>query len=80
MEFISYQFNHGDMSNSSSSAQLFFQVHEINIFPSHSNQPSSLPFELIDRFQYKGEIGFKLVKIPYEENESDGGRLQHLRW
>ena len=68
------------MSNSSSSAQLFFQVHEINIFPSHSNQPSSLPFELIDRFQYKGEIGFKLIKIPYEENESDGGRLQHLRW
>ena len=36
---------------------------EIYIIPSHSNQPSSLPLELIDRFLYEAKIDFKLIKI-----------------
>ena len=36
---------------------------EINIIPSHSNQPFSLPLELTDRFLYEAEIDFKLIKI-----------------
>ena len=34
---------------------------EIDIFPLHSNQPFSLPLELIERFLYKGKIGLKLI-------------------
>ena len=49
--------------NTSSSAQLFSQAFEINIIPSHSNQPSSFPLELIDRFLYEAKIDFKLTKI-----------------
>ena len=41
----------------------FCKLSEINIFPSHSNQPSSLTSELINRFLYKGKIGFNLIKI-----------------
>ena len=41
----------------------FLKLFEINIIPSHSNQPSSLPFELIDRFLYEDKIDFKLIKI-----------------
>ena len=41
----------------------FLNVFEINIIPSRSNHPSSLPFELIDRFLYEAKIGFKLIKM-----------------
>ena len=41
----------------------FLKLFEIKIIPSHSNQPSSLPLELIDRFLYEAEIEFKLIKI-----------------
>ena len=41
----------------------FLKLFEINIFPSHSNHPSSLPLELIDRFRYNVKIGLKLIKI-----------------
>ena len=41
-----------------------FIVKKTCIFPSHSNQLSSLPLELIDWFLYKEKIGFKLIKIP----------------
>ena len=41
----------------------FLKLFEINIIPSHSNQPSSLPLELIDRFLYEAKIDFKLIKI-----------------
>ena len=40
----------------------FLKLFEINITPSHSNQPS-LPFKLIDRFLYEAKIDFKLIKI-----------------
>ena len=36
---------------------------KLNLIPSHSNQPSSLPLELIDRFLYEAKIDFKLIKI-----------------
>ena len=39
------------------------KLFEINIIPSHSNQPSSLHLELIDRFLYGAKIDFKLIKI-----------------
>ena len=39
------------------------KLFEINIIPSHSNHPSSLPLELIDRSLYEVKIGFKLIKI-----------------
>ena len=41
----------------------FLMLFEINIIPSHSNQPFSLPLELTDRFLYEAEIDFKLIKI-----------------
>ena len=41
----------------------FIKLFEINIIPSHSNQPSSLSFELIDPFLYEAKIGFKLIKL-----------------
>ena len=49
--------------NTSSSVQHLLKLFEINIIPSHSNQPSSLPLELIDRFLYGAKIDFKLTKI-----------------
>ena len=45
----------------------FLKLFEINVFPSHSNQPSFLSLELIDRFLYKGKIDFKLIKIQLRE-------------
>ena len=45
----------------------FLKLSEIKIFPSHSNQPSSLLLELIDRFLDKGKVGFKLIKIQLRE-------------
>ena len=41
----------------------FLKLFEINIIPSHSNQPPSFPLELVDRFLYKAKIDFKLIKI-----------------
>ena len=41
----------------------FLKPFEINIFPSHSNHPSSLPLELIHRFLYNEEIRLKQIKI-----------------
>ena len=71
----------------------FLKLFEINIIPSHSNQPSSFPLELIDRFLYEAKIYFSLIKIQLYKakmsvirsrkmkmSESDLGRLQHLRW
>ena len=41
----------------------FLKLFEIDVFLSHSNQPSSLQFKLIDWFLYEGNIGFKFIKI-----------------
>ena len=41
----------------------FLKLSEINIIASHSNEPSSLLLELIDRFLYEAKINFKLIKI-----------------
>ena len=41
----------------------FFKLFEINVFPSHRNQPSFLSLELIDRFLYIRKTNFKLIKI-----------------
>ena len=41
----------------------FFQLFEINIFPSHVNSSSFVPSEFIDRFLYKRKTGFQLIKI-----------------
>ena len=41
----------------------FLKLFEINIIPSHSNQASSLPLALIDRFLCEAKIDFKLIKI-----------------
>ena len=45
----------------------FLKLFEINIFPSYSNHPSSLPLELIGQFLNKGKTGFKLIKIQFCE-------------
>ena len=41
----------------------FLKLFKTNMFLSHSNEPSSLSVELIDRFLSEGKIGFKLIKI-----------------
>ena len=41
----------------------FLKLFETNIIPPHSNQPSSLPLELVDLFLYEVKIDFKLIKI-----------------
>ena len=41
----------------------FLKLFEINIIPSYSNHPYSLPLELIDRFLYVAKIDFELIKI-----------------
>ena len=58
------------ISNQSDEKLTLHQVHssllklfDINIILSHSNQPSSLPLELIDRFLYGAKIDFKLTTI-----------------
>ena len=43
----------------------FLKLFEINILPSHSNQPSSLPLELVDRFLCEGKTGLKFIKIQH---------------
>ena len=40
----------------------FLNLFGINIIASHSNQPSFLPLELIDRFLYEAKIDLKLIK------------------
>ena len=34
-----------------------------NMYPSHSNQSSSLQLELIEQFLYEGKIGCKSIEI-----------------
>ena len=53
----------------------FLKLFEINIFSSHSNRPSSLPSEFIDRILYKGKIGFKLIKIQFCEAQMSVTRV-----
>ena len=50
-----------NLINTSSSAQLFSQAIWNQYNP--INQPSSLLLELIDRFLYEANTGFKLIKI-----------------
>ena len=45
------------------------------MFLSHSNQSSSLPLELIDRFLYEGKIDLKLIKIYICSIESIESRI-----
>ena len=45
------------------------KLFEVNVFPSHSNQPTSLSLELIDRFLYKWKIDFRLIKIQLRETK-----------
>ena len=55
VKFISNQFV--------SCTAVFSNYLYINIFPSHSKQPYSVPLELIDRLLCKRKIDFKLIKI-----------------